>query len=179
MLAALVNIQVHVTGLVTATVIPSQEPIIQMTSLMHHSCTSRAGKRNPNQCSTYNVENPSSLLRAFCQFIIRMGCYNHIHNNGHTRCAYTPTWVETFYVTIATPWLHACQYIELTCMYVTCTLMINTTDSYGRVRMHARIYRFGVQRVKNTKLWLSHRMGMIWSRLYKVSIQMCKHVHER
>ena len=27
-----------------------------------------------------------------------MGCYNHIYmyNNGHTRCAYTSTWVERF-----------------------------------------------------------------------------------
>ena len=31
---------------------PSQEPIIQMTSLMHHSSTPRTGMCNPNQCST-------------------------------------------------------------------------------------------------------------------------------
>ena len=46
------TIQVHVTCLVTAAVISSPEPIIQMTSLMHHSSTPRTGMCNPNQCST-------------------------------------------------------------------------------------------------------------------------------
>ena len=34
-LAALVTLKVHVTCLVTTTVVSSQEPIIQMMSLMH------------------------------------------------------------------------------------------------------------------------------------------------
>ena len=60
-------------------------------------------------------------------------------NNGHTRCASTPTWVKTFY-----------SISVVTCMSVYCTdlnvyrcskifkaiLIINTTDNYGHVRMH-------------------------------------------
>ena len=124
------------TCLVTAAVIFSQQPMIQMTSLMHHSSTPITGMRNPNQCSTLCLK---------CQFtppclLICMGCYNHIYmlgNNGHTRCASTPTWVKTFYsITV------------VTCMSVYCTdlhvcrcskifkviLIINTTDNYGHVR---------------------------------------------
>ena len=37
-------------------------------------------------------------------------------NNGHTRCAYTaPHGLIRF---ITSPWLHAFQYIALTCMHV-------------------------------------------------------------
>ena len=39
------------TCLATATVISSQEPLIKMTSLMHHSSTHRIEMRNPNQGS--------------------------------------------------------------------------------------------------------------------------------
>ena len=87
-------------------------PIIQMTSLMHHSSTPRTG-----------MQSVYSTLCLKCQFtppclLICMGCCNHIYmlgNNGHTRCAYTPFGLIRF---IASPWLHACQYIALTCMHV-------------------------------------------------------------
>ena len=36
-------------------------------------------------------------------------------NNGHTRCAYTAP--HGLIRLIASPWLHACRYIALTCMY--------------------------------------------------------------
>ena len=39
------------------------------------------------------------------------------------------TWVGMFYITIASMWLHACQYIAL----ISCVYM---SDTYGRVRMH-------------------------------------------
>ena len=102
----------------SATVISSQEPIIQITSLMHHSSTLRPGMRSPNQYNTLCLKC-QFIPPSFCQFIIRMGCTNHIYmlgNNGHTRCAYTPTWVDHVYLTIASMWLHACQHI--TCQYV-------------------------------------------------------------
>ena len=112
--------------------------IIQMTSLMHHSSTPITGMRNPNQCSTLFLKwqfTPLCLL-------ICMGCCNHIYmlgNNGHTRCASTPTWVKTFY-----------SISVVTCMSVYCTdlhvcrcskifkaiLIINISDNYGHVRMH-------------------------------------------
>ena len=68
-----------------------------------------------------------------------------IGNNGHTRCTYAPTWVETFYITIAT----TCMSVYCTDLHVcTCTivfkamLIINATDG----RVNAFIYAFGVQR---------------------------------
>ena len=70
--------------------VSSQEPIIQMTSLMHHFSTHRTGMCNQNQCSTSCLKcqfHPP----AFCQSI--WVYYNHtimLGNNGHTRCAYTP-----------------------------------------------------------------------------------------
>ena len=73
MLAALVTL--HVTRLVTTivTVVSSQELIIQMTSLMHHSSTPmRTGICNPNQCSTSYIKCQFTPP-AFCQFIISMG----------------------------------------------------------------------------------------------------------
>ena len=104
MLAALVTLGY-------STVISSQGPIIQMSSLMHHISTPRTGTQII--CSKMPVHS------CRCQF--RMGCNSHIYmlgNNGHTRCAYTPTWLEVFYITIASMWLHVCQYIALICMYV-------------------------------------------------------------
>ena len=84
-------------------------PIIQMTSLMHHSSTPRTG-----------MQSVYSTLCLKCQFtppclLICMGCCNHIYmlgNNGLTRCAYTPTWVKTFY-----------SISVVTCMSVYCTDM--------------------------------------------------------
>ena len=92
MLAALVTLKVHVTILVTTTmtVVSSQEPIIQMTALMHHFSTPRTGMRNPNQCSILCLKCQFTPP-AFCQFMVY---YNHtivLGNNGHTRRAYTPT----------------------------------------------------------------------------------------
>ena len=61
----------------SATVISSQELIIQMTSLMHYSSTPRTGLRNPNQCSALcfkcqftppgllPVHNPHGLLQPY------------------------------------------------------------------------------------------------------------------
>ena len=39
-----------------STVISSQGPIIQMSSLMHHISTPRTGMHNPNQCSTLSLK---------------------------------------------------------------------------------------------------------------------------
>ena len=66
--------------------------------------------RNTNHLKYIMLKMPVHSCR--CQS--RMGYYSHIYmlgNNGHTRCAYTPTWIEVFYITIAFMWLHACQYI--------------------------------------------------------------------
>ena len=118
MLAALVTLQVHVTCLVTTTVVSSQEPIIQMTSLMHHFSTPRTGMRNPNQCSTSCLKCQFTPP-AFCQFIIRMGCYNQIYmlgNNGHTRCAYTPSHGLKYY----SIYMFACMSVYCTDLHV-CT----------------------------------------------------------
>ena len=90
-----------------------------LTSLMHHFSTPRAGMCNQSRCSI-------SCLR--CQLftppqcIIHIGCHNHpfvLGNNGHTRCAYTPTWVETF---IWLYHLHGYMHVSilhwLACMYM-------------------------------------------------------------
>ena len=69
----IVTLKVHATHLVTTTVtvVFSQEPIIQMTSLKVFPC--RTGMGNPNQCST-------SYLASSWVY------YNHtfmLGNNGH------------------------------------------------------------------------------------------------
>ena len=48
-----------------------------------------------------------------------------------------PPWVETFYITVASPWLHACQYIALTYMYY--GIQSNFKD-HDRVRMHVHMH---------------------------------------
>ena len=93
---------------------------------------------NPNQCSTSCQFTPL----AFCQFIIRMGCYNNIYmlgNNGHTRCAYTPShglklYYHHGYMHVSI--LHVCTCTTYGIHMVFKAIFItNTTDSYGRVRM--------------------------------------------
>ena len=113
MLAVLVTLKVHMTWLVTTALVYSQELIIQMTSLKCHFCTPRTGMHNLNQCSTSCLKCQFTPL-AFCQFIICMGCYNHmyLHVIMDTLDAYMGWSV------LSSTWLHAYQlYFALTCMY--------------------------------------------------------------
>ena len=115
-----------------------------MTSLPFS--TPRKGMHSQNQCSTsclkYQFTPP-----AFCQFIIHMGCYNHIYllgNNGHTRCLHPHMGWNLYHlhgymhVSCILPWL-ACMYMIFKAIFI-----INThtkhTDSYSCVRMHVYIH---------------------------------------
>ena len=60
--------------LVTTTVISSQEPIIQMNSLMHYSSSPRTGMCNPNQCSTLCLK---------CQFTRPPQAFNFLVHNPY------------------------------------------------------------------------------------------------
>ena len=70
-----------------------KNPIIQMTSLMHHYNTPRTRMRSPDQCSLpHPPPHPfASLYYGLLQQKVPAGF------NGHTKCAYTRTTYEHLY----------------------------------------------------------------------------------
>ena len=91
MLAALVTLGY-------STVISSQEPIIQISSLMHHISTPRTGMHNPNQCSKLSLkcQGHSDLLS-----VHNSEGQKRVHWHIISRASFTVTtlhiWIQMFW----------------------------------------------------------------------------------